>query len=67
MLYFEDDYLEVELAIHIYVDKWPMTLAPTIEVSGYNSFNEKNLKQEKCKPIVGKLEMQVLHLFVMCL
>jgi hypothetical protein len=26
VLYFEDDYLEVELAIHIYVDKWPMTL-----------------------------------------
>jgi hypothetical protein len=25
VLYFEDDYLEVELAIHIYVDKWPMT------------------------------------------
>jgi hypothetical protein len=38
VLYFEDDFvLEVELAIHIYVDKWPMTLAPTIEVSGYNS------------------------------
>jgi hypothetical protein len=26
VLYFEDDYvMEVELAIHIYVDKWPMT------------------------------------------
>jgi hypothetical protein len=25
VLYFEDDYLEVELAIHIYVDKWHMT------------------------------------------
>jgi hypothetical protein len=25
VLYFEDDYLEAELAIHIYVDKWPMT------------------------------------------
>jgi hypothetical protein len=28
VLYFEDDYLEVELAIHIYVDKWPMTNKP---------------------------------------
>jgi hypothetical protein len=40
VLYFEDDYYvnEVDLAIRINVDKWPMTLAPTIdEVSGYNS------------------------------
>jgi hypothetical protein len=30
VLYFEDDYvLEVELTIHIYVDKWPMTEPPS--------------------------------------
>jgi hypothetical protein len=32
-LYFEDDYLmEVELAIHIHVDKWPMTLHETSQI-----------------------------------
>jgi hypothetical protein len=35
VLYFEDDYvMEVELAIHIYVDKWPMTGIWDIMVPG---------------------------------
>ena len=68
VLYFEDDYLEVELAIHIYVDKWPMTLAPTIEVSGYTDLRSINEDKERRLRIdlIEKLMIILPAIFYVC-
>jgi hypothetical protein len=41
VLYFDDDFvMEVELAIHIYVDMWPMTACQGVLLSNSGSSSE---------------------------